>query len=269
MNSQYTFGRSYGNSAGSNEATSAGNNARALSEFDYENGYNNFDIRHNFNASLVYAVPVGAGKKANLGSVGNAILGGWEVGTIVNARSGLPANVLITRPDVVFVDAAGTVFTSAGAGRTAVINTPGGGSSRSQRRPDLVPGVPLYLNNDRALINPAAFTVPKPGTFGNFPRNGVRGPNFRQIDLVMSKKFAVTESSNVEFRTEVFNIFNFTNFAAPPVTLAPASDATGRLTTQPGQSLASSTFGVMTSTVERSVGLGTNRQIQFALRLNF
>jgi len=269
MNSQYAFGRSYGNSAGSNEATSAGNNARALSEFDYENGYNNFDIRHNFNASLVYALPLGAGKKKDLGSIGNAILGGWEVGGIANARSGLPVNVLITRPDVAFVDAAGVVYTTAGAGRTAVVNTPGGGSSRSQRRPDLVPGVPLYLNNDRALINPAAFTVPKPGTFGNFRRNGARGPNFRQIDLVMNKRFPIRESMNFEFRTEIFNIFNFVNFAAPPATLAPASDATGRLTTQPGQSLASSTFGVMTSTVERSVGLGTQRQIQFALRLNF
>jgi hypothetical protein len=269
MNSQYTFGRSYGNSAGSNEAITAGNNARAISEFAYETGYNNFDVRHNFNASLVYALPVGAGRAKDLGSVGNAILGGWEVGTIVNARSGLPVNVLITRPDVVFVDAAGTVFTTAGAGRTAVVNTPGGGSSRATRRPDRVEGVPLYLNNDRALINPAAFTVPKPGTFGNFQRNGARGPNFRQIDLVFNKRFPVTERSNFEFRTEVFNIFNFTNFAAPPATLTPASDSTGRLTTQPGQSLASSTFGVMTSTVERSVGLGTNRQIQFALRYNF
>src|SRR5439155_25584423 len=164
MNSQDTFGRSFGNSGGSNRATSAGNNARAINEFDYENGYNNFDIRHNFNASLVYALPIGAGKRTDLGSTGNAILGGWEVGTIVNARSGLPVNVLLTRPDVVFVDAGGVVYTSAGAGRTAVINTPGGGSSRSQRRPDQVQGMPLYLNNDRALINPAAFTVPKPGT---------------------------------------------------------------------------------------------------------
>lgn len=271
MNSQYTLGRSWGNSAGSNEAVTAANNARAIKDFDFEEGYNNFDIRHNFNASLVYALPIGKGKAflADLNPLANALLGGWEIGGIANARSGLPVNVLITRPDVVFVDGAGLVYTNAGAGRTAVINTPGGGSSRATRRPDLIPGANIFLNNDRTLLNAAAFTVPKPGTFGNFPRNGGRGPNYRQVDVMLSKKFALTETANVEFRTEVFNAFNFTNFSAPPATLSPAADSTGKLTVQPGQPLASTTFGVMTSTVERSVGLGTNRQIQFALRLSF
>ena len=54
MNVQYTLGNSRGNTGGSNEATTAGNNARALAEFDYDNGYNNFDVRHTFNLSLLY-----------------------------------------------------------------------------------------------------------------------------------------------------------------------------------------------------------------------
>jgi hypothetical protein len=111
--------------------------------------------------------------------------------------------------------------------------------------------------------------MPQPGTFGNVPRNGARGPKFRQIDLMLNKKFPITESTYFEFRAELFNIFNLTNFAAPTPLLAPATDSTGRYTAQPGQPLRSTTFGVMTSTVERSVGLGTNRQVQFALRLNF
>ncbi len=266
MNAQYTLGRSYGDSTGSNEADTAGNNARALSEFDYENGYNKFDVRHNFNTSLVYAVPTG-----KLSGAARAILGNWEVGSIANARSGLPVNVFITRPDIVYTDAAGTVFTSAAAGRTAVINTPGGGSTRATRRPDLIPGVDPYLNQDRTLFNPAAFAIPKPGTFGNLPRNFLRGPKFRQIDLILNRKFPFAETRNLEFRAEVFNIFNLTNFAAPPGTLGPAlGTASGQF--QPGQPLSfagSSAFGTMTSTVERSVGLGTNRQIQFALKLNF
>ena len=132
MNSQYTLGRSFGNSAGSNEAVTAANNARAIEEFDFDNGYNNFDIRHNFNASLVYALPIGQGRTfmSNMSPVGQCHPGrlGNRYG-IANARSGLPVNVLITRPDIVFVDAAGVVYSNAGAGRTAVINTPGGGSS--------------------------------------------------------------------------------------------------------------------------------------------
>lgn len=266
MNAQYTLGRSFGNSEGSNEADTVGNNARALKDFDYDTSFNKFDVRHNFNTSLIYAIP-----SERLNGPAKAILGNWEVGGIANARSGLPVNVFITRPDIVYTDASGNVFTSAAAGRTAVINTPFGGSTRATRRPDLIPGVNPYLNQDRTLFNPAAFAIPKPGTFGNLPRSFLRGPVFRQFDLILNRKFPFAETRNLEFRAEIFNIFNLTNFAAPPSTLGPAlGTAAGQF--QPGQPLSftgSSAFGIMTSTVERSVGLGTNRQIQFALRLNF
>jgi hypothetical protein len=266
MNAQYTLGRSFGNSEGSNEADTVGNNARNISDFSYDNGYNKFDVRNNFNTSLIYDIPT-----RKLNGPAKTVFGNWEVGGIANARSGLPVNVFITRPDIVYTDAAGNVFTTFAAGRTAVINTPFGGASRATRRPDLIPGASPYLNQDRTLFNPAAFAIPKPGTFGNLPRNFLRGPNFRQIDLILNRKFPFAETRNVEFRAEFFNIFNFTNFAVPPSTLGPAlGTATGQF--QPGQPLSfanSSAFGIVTSTVERSVGLGTNRQIQFALRVNF
>jgi hypothetical protein len=158
-------------------------------------------------------------------------------------------------------------------GRTAVINTPGGGNSRNVRRPDLLPGVDPFINKDRTILNPAAFAIPKPGTFGNLVRNQIHGPKFFQQDVILAKKFAITESANIEFRTEVFNLFNVTNFANPPAQL-PSTFTTGTaLTLQPGQpftaALAGSAFGILNRTVERTVGLGTNRQIQFALRLNF
>jgi hypothetical protein len=275
INGQYTLGHSRGTSAGSNETITVGNNARNIADFDYDKGDNNFDVRHNANVSLVYALPFGKGKKyaSSMGSLGNALLGGWQMAAIGNARSGVPINVLITRPDVVFVDAAGLVYTSAAAGRTAVINTPGGGSSRSTRRPDLVAGVNPYLNNDRNFINPAAFTTPKPGTFGNLPRNFLHGPISRQLDLTFSKKFQLSERADLDFRTEIFNVFNLTNFANPGSTLGQATGTGNVLTIQPGtsytQAAAGSTFGVMSSTVEKSVGLGTNRQIQFGAKVNF
>ena len=276
LNAQYTLGHSRGTSAGSNETITVGNNARDIKDFDYDQGDNNFDVRHNFNTSLVYALPFGHGRKymSGMGSVGNAILGGWQLSTIGNARSGVPINVLITRNDVVFVDAAGVVYNSAGTGRTAVINTPGGGSTRGTRRPDLVPGVNPYLDADRNFINPAAFTTPKPGTFGNAPRNFMHGPISRQVDITLNKQFKLSEGVSLDFRSEFFNIFNLTNFANPGATLGAAtSSTTSALTIQPGtpytQAAAGSTFGVMSSTVERSVGLGTNRQIQFAAKINF
>ena len=101
LNAQYSFGRSFGNTAGSNEARTAANNARAISDFDYDEGYNNFDVRHTFNFSAVYDLPLGKGKRYDMGGIGNAILGDWEIGTIANARSGLPLEIGIVRPDVV------------------------------------------------------------------------------------------------------------------------------------------------------------------------
>jgi hypothetical protein len=269
LNSQYTFGKSWGNTAGSNEALTAGNPF----DYNYDIGYNNFDVRHTFNTSAVYALPLGRGRKYLNQANGliDAVLGGWEIGTIVNARSGLPIDMRVTRPDVIYVDAAGKAFSSPAAGRNAVINTPGGGSSRNVRRPDLVPGVDPYLDADRAFLNPAAFAIPKPGVYGNLVRNQLHGPNFRQMDLMLNKRFQVTETTNFDLRTEVFNLFNVANFKNPPATL-PNALGTGTNQLQPGDpftAAAAGTFGIMNTTVERTVGLGTNRQIQFALRFNF
>jgi hypothetical protein len=267
LNAQYTLGRSFGNTAGSNEALTVGNNARNTADFDYDDGYNNFDVRHNFNVSLLYPLPF----FAHASGLAKALLGGWQLGTIVNSRSGVPIDVRITRPDFVYVDAAGNVFNAPAAGRTAVINTPGGGNSRNVRRPDLIPGVDPFLNQDRTILNPAAFTTPKPGTFGNLQRNSLHGPKFFQFDTILSKTFRLTESFNVEFRTEIFNLFNSTNFANPPGTL-PNVLGTGTNQLQPGQpftTAAAGAFGIVNSTVARTVGIGTNRQIQFALRLMF
>ncbi|HEY6804519.1 MAG TPA: TonB-dependent receptor [Pyrinomonadaceae bacterium] len=300
LNSQYSFSRSFGNTAGSNEARTAA----VPNDFEADRGYNNFDVRHTFNLSALYKLPFGKGTTHDFGTVGNAFLGDWELGGIINARSGLPIEVGITRPDVVIQCAQATcpatingVATTVPQGFVAqlpgtinaanplpvgfvgVVNTPGGGASRNVRRPDLLSGVSPYINNDRSLINPAAFAAPAPGQFGNLARNALRGPNFRQFDLVFNKRFRITEGTNLEFRTEVFNIFNFTNFALPASTLnnaLPTITSTGVVSTgslQPGaaftQSAAGGTFGLLRQTVERTVGLGTNRQIQFALRLNF
>jgi hypothetical protein len=291
LNSQYTFSRSFGNTAGSNEARTSA----IPDNFEVDRGYNNFDVRHTFNISALYKLPFGKG---------NAFLGGWEIGGIVNARSGLPIEVGITRPDVVIQCAAATcpvtingVATTVPTGFVAqlpgtinaanplpvgfvgFVNTPGGGASRNVRRPNIVPGVSPFLNNDRNLINPAAFSIPLPGQFGDLPRNALRGPSFKQFDIVLNKRFPLTESTNIEFRTEIFNIFNFANFAIPSTTLNNAlptitsAGVVGSVNLQPGsgftQAQAGGTFGLLRQTVERTVGLGTNRQIQFALRLNF
>src|SRR6185436_3423900 len=244
LNVQYTLGRSRGNTAGSNEALTAGNNARALADFAYDNGYNNF--------------------------------GGWDIGGIANARSGLPVDVRIVRPDIVYRDPAGNIFANPAADRVAIVNTPGGGASRNVRRPNLVPGVnPFITDGGTVFLNPAAFSTPAPGTFGDLERNSIHGPNFKQVDFFFAKHFSTGGTTDLEFRGEVFNLFDTVNFANPVGTL-PQAIPTAALTeanrVQPGQpytSAAAGTFGRLTSTVGRTVGLGTPRQIQFALRLAF
>jgi hypothetical protein len=276
-NLQYTLGRSRGNTAGSNEAATAANNARTLDQFEYDYGYNNFDVRHTFNLSLIYSVPFGRGRKFGdtAGPLTQAVLGGWEVGGIVNARSGLPVPVQIVRPDIVYRDAAGNVFANPAAGRTAIVNVPGGGNSRNVRRPDVVPGVDPFIQEGGLLfLNPAAFATPAPGTFGNLERNSIHGPAFRQADLFFAKHFAVG-GSDLEFRGEIFNVLDTVNFANPVGTLPqalPTSSLTEANRLQPGQpytAAAAGTFGRLTSTVGRTVGLGTPRQVQFAVRLSF
>src|SRR6185369_8177280 len=149
--------------------------------WDYDQGYNNFDVRHTFNLSALYNVP-GSG----------AITGGWSLGGIAQARSGLPVEVLIGRNDIVYVDGAGNAFLNPAADRTAVVNTPGGGLSRNTRRPDLVPGVnPYVVDGGLLFLNPAAFATPKPGTFGNLERNSIHGPNFFQMDAVIAKRIGM------------------------------------------------------------------------------
>ncbi len=273
LSAQYTFAKSFGNSSGSNEALTAGNPF----SYDYDLGYNAFDIRHTFNVSALYELPIGHNKRymGEANGLLQAALGNWELGVIVGARSGVPIDVRVTRPDVVFAGDPGNAaevgkfFASTATGRTAVINTPGGGASRGVRRPDLLPGVNPFLPS--GYLNPAAFAIPAPGTFGNLRRGSLHGPSYTQADLTIIKKFPIREFVNIDFRAEVYNLFNHPNFANPPATL-PNALGTSTNQLQPGQAFtsgAAGSFGIFNQTLAKTVGLGANRQIQFALRLNF
>ena len=201
----------------------------------------------------------------------------------MNARTGVPIDVLIVRPDIAYQDTrdgriyANPVVVNGQVMSVPVINTLGGGASRNVRRPDIVAGVDPYLHTGNKLqwLNPAAFSVPAAGSFGNSMRNGLTGPGLSQVDLTLSKKFRFAESKNLEFRAELYNIFNRANFANPGnLRLAqgiPSGPSSSGL--QPGQPFSASTaggnFGVLNSTVSNQIGIGTNRQVQLSLRINF
>ena len=269
---QWTYAHSIGNTGGSNEAQTTQN----PNNFAQDRGNNAFDVRHSANVSMLYALPVKVENK-----IAKSVLGGWEVGGVMNARTGLPIDVTMSRPDIVwringtnnFVNALSNV--PAGGAATAVINNPGGGAFRNNRRPSVVAGVNPFLSNPndkRVMLNPAAFTIPQPGTFGNLGRFALHGPSLTQFDFTLHKRFNITERQNIEFRVEVYNLFNRTNFSNPPAVLSNALGI-GTNNLQPGQSFSSAAaggaFGIANSTVSKDVGLGAQRQIQFSLRYNF
>ena len=90
---QWTYGHSIGNTGGSNEAQTTQNPFN----FGQDRGNNAFDVRHSVNVSVLYQLPIKPRSKA-----ANLLLGGWEVGGIYNGRTGMPVDVTISRPDIVY-----------------------------------------------------------------------------------------------------------------------------------------------------------------------
>jgi hypothetical protein len=181
------------------------------------------DARHVFTSYVVYDVPF----RSN-----DTWLGGWQFAGIVTARTGMPVNVTVTRRATDMPD----------------------GNTLSPQRPDLVPGVPLYLDyaTTGLWLNPAAFAVPAAGLWGNLPRNAVRAPGVFQIDLALTKRFVTAGRMRVEAGVQVFNLLNRPQLGTPTANSSSAS------------------FGRITTLINSSaVGVGTPRQMQLMTKLTF
>jgi hypothetical protein len=156
---------------------------------------------------------------------------------------------------------------------TAVANVPGGGNSRNVRRPNVVQGVNPYLKSGKQFLNPAAFTTPAAGTFGNSRRNDYSGPILSQLDMTLGKWIKMSEMFNLDFHADVYNVMNKPNYANPgTVRLAQTLATAPGNGAQPGTPFTlgnAGAFGQLTSTVGNQVGIGANRQIQLSLRLAF
>jgi len=195
--------------------------------YDLDKGYADLDRRHAFVFNIVYALP----SFKNLGAVGSAVLGDWQLNSIASFYSGTPLNIL------------------SGVNRAGLIGN-------TTQRPDRVSGVPFYLHipgDPVAIINPAAFSIPAVGTFGNLKRGDVRGPGISNIDFSVAKNWKVKERYGIQFRTEMFNVFNHTNFRAHN-----ASQAGGGIE----NNFSNSGFGRASST-------RGPREIQFGFKFTF
>jgi hypothetical protein len=230
-------------SVGAGDADAAQN----IACFRCDYASSDFDARHSGTFSAVYELPFGRGRRYLNGSkLIDRIVGGWAVNTLLSARAGLPVNVTLSRSSTELPD-----------------------GNNVDQRPNRVPGVPLYLGS-RSIshwINPAAFSLPAVGSWGNAGRNLLTGPPLWQDDSAIEKTFRATERNNVIFRAEAFNFFNRAQYAQPSSSLSiTTNSATGaRSLTVP------SSFGTITSTVNSAglVGTGTPRVLEFSLRITY
>lgn len=228
---QFQVGHTYGHSidTGSGAWNAGWQTGTAVAnkwDTKMERGHSNFDVRHNFTANVLYDLPV----MADLGPIAGGLLNGWQLSSIVALRTGNPFNVE--------VDGA--------ADRDRDLNSTSG-------RPDLAPGAnsnPI-IGDPRKWFDVSAFTLPRPGFYGNLGRNTLRAAGFSNLDLALKKLFPVRENVDVQFRAEFFNLLNHANFSIPAQ----------RQIWRTRSFTLNEDAGLVTSTVN------TARQIQFGLKL--
>jgi len=159
-------------------------------------GLSDFDQRHVLNASYIWNLPFGK----SMHGFAKQVISGWEVSGITTLESGRPYNL-------------GISFDNANVGARG-----------NFQRPDLVgnpfpSGFTQGVGPGSLWFNPNAFAVAPQYHFGNLGRNVFHGPDFRNTDLGLFKNFPIKERLRVQFRTELFNTFNNTNFSNPNTTL--------------------------------------------------
>jgi hypothetical protein len=200
--SAYTWSRSIDN--GSNVRQHSGDVQNPQNTYDLraERGVSNFQMAQRSVTSVVWALPFGKGQRwLNVGGARNALLGGWQMGSIITLQTGLPFILLSG------LDAA---------------NTGGQGNQRPSAT-GVSPNLPGGQRNTQKWFNTAAFALPAPYTFGNVGRNTMIGPGLATWDFSMLKEFPVFEAHRLQVRVEAFNFLNHPNFGLPDSTFTDSS----------------------------------------------
>jgi hypothetical protein len=186
-----------------------------LFDSDLNYGPPDWDRVHNFVLSLVAEIPVGRGK-AYLSDASpglDAVIGGWQFNTNVIIQSGLPFNVTYA--------GAGS-DRDTGPNRPNLIGDPDGEQTQAQ-----------WFNATPIGSSGSAFSQPAPGTFGDLPRNELRGPGYFRTDASLFKHFNIGGTRQLELRFEFVNLFNTVNLGNPDSEIGTPGNArpnAGRIT---------------------------------------
>jgi hypothetical protein len=196
-----------------------------------ERGNSSLDVRHRFVFNSLVELPFGRGHMFGheWNAATNALLGGWQMSSIVTLASGSPIDIQCNY------------------------------CSSPSTRPDLVG--PLHqLNNLQEWFDTSSFqrvqtvnlgpppnpTSNNPIHAGTTPRNPFTGPVMKVVNLTFSKNFAIAERFRLTFNGDFFNLFNTPQFS------------------QPDGNLNDGNFGRITS-----LGFDSQREIQLSLRVSF
>jgi hypothetical protein len=272
INATYTYSHSIGNvpldesngTANSQTLTWAGNPS-------LDRGNTQINRPHIFVANLLVPLPELKGQNALLRNT----LGGWAVGGITTASSGPSTTV----NSAGLSENLGALLPATTSQVNALYGTGNGGppwAPGSNRRPSITGSSCTAGASGPNIYNPAAFTVVGQtiGTIGNEPLGYCHGPKFVTTDFTLQKNWKVGERVGLQFRLDVFNLFNHPNFspnangspigavncgAAVGGKYLPCSPTNSLITAmQPGGSLAAT-----------GVVVNSDREIQYGLRITF
>jgi hypothetical protein len=167
----------------------------------------------------------------------NTVIKNWELGSVVTLQSGPPFTPVVSG-DVSGADEINNPTVQADTDRPNVAS--------HQYYPS--------KQTPQQWVSPSAFTTPDQFTFGNAGRNILRGPGLGSCDFSVLRHFRLSESGTLQFRAEMFNIFNRANFDIPQ-----------RTVNSPG-------FGQIFNTLQPVAGLasggpGEPRELQLGLWL--
>ncbi len=195
-----------------------------------ERALSSHDIRHRFTANTVYSLGFLPNRLTNWPK---RLTEGWQVSAIYTKSTGVP----------------GTPFFSADVSGTGELND----------RPNVVadPNA-VAKRTPGGWFNAAAFVRPASGAFGNAGRNSIVGPGVNLADFALDKQTKINERVSLQFRTEVFNIFNHPNFAWASSSLQADSRSFGTITVTPDVQAGNPRLSD-----------GASREIQFGLKLLF
>src|SRR5262249_30655467 len=229
----------------------------SLANTTIDRASSDFDARHTFSGAVTYNIPA-----PRWGAFANALLRNWSANTVFFSRSATPLNIIADAQQ------SATLFRVTFA-----------------RRPDVIAGQPFFIEDPATpggkRVNPAAFAFPSASRAqGTLGRNALRGFGAWQSDVGLHRQFNLTERLNLQFRTEVFNLFNNPNFANPGAPFSSVNLAFATAT--PGSVAIDNPRMRSVQTLGRGLGGGGNsggfnpifqvggpRSLQFALRLQF